>query len=65
MTESILNSAYHAVPFYDEMFSSLTEPRPHYIVLHEYLQNMTVAMFKERHRVADTAFLYQGITFTV
>jgi uncharacterized circularly permuted ATP-grasp superfamily protein len=65
MTESILNSAYQAAPFFDEMFSSPTEPRPHYTVLHEYLQSMTAAMFKERRRVADTAFLYQGITFTV
>lgn len=65
MTESILSNAYDAAPFYDEMFSAPMEPRPHYHVLHDYLQNMTAAMLNERRRVADTAFLYQGVTFTV
>jgi uncharacterized circularly permuted ATP-grasp superfamily protein len=65
MTESILSNVYDAAPFYDEMFSSPMEPRPHYNVLHDYLQNMTAAMLNERRRVADTAFLYQGVTFTV
>ncbi|MBL8079411.1 MAG: circularly permuted type 2 ATP-grasp protein [Anaerolineales bacterium] len=65
MNESILNNPYNASPFYDEMFSSPGEPRLHYRVLHQYLQNMTATMFEERRRVSDTAFLYQGITFTV
>lgn len=34
-------------------------------VLRDHLQTMTAEMFAERRRVADAAFLYQGITFTV
>ncbi|HAV77917.1 MAG TPA: hypothetical protein DCX53_11260, partial [Anaerolineae bacterium] len=49
----------------DEMFSSVGETRRHYTVLRDYLQNMTAEMFAERRRIADKAFLYQGITFTV
>ncbi|MBK9927542.1 MAG: circularly permuted type 2 ATP-grasp protein [Anaerolineales bacterium] len=47
------------------MFSSPGKPRPHYRVLRDHLQTMTAEMFAERRRVADAAFLYQGITFTV
>lgn len=65
MNASILDNPYNASPFYDEMFSSPGGPRLHYRVLHQYLQNMTATMFEERRRVSDTAFLYQGITFTV
>ena len=53
------------MPFYDEMFASPEEPRPHYGVLRDHLRSMTAEMFAERRRVADAAFLYQGITFTV
>jgi len=65
MAQSVLDNRYNAAPFYDEMFSSSGEPRPHYNVLHKYMQNMDATMFEERRRVADAAFLYQGITFTV
>jgi len=65
MTESILSKPYDPAPFYDEMFSSPGVSRPHYGVLQDHLQNMTAEMFAERRRIADAAFLYQGITFTV
>ncbi|HNO93347.1 MAG TPA: circularly permuted type 2 ATP-grasp protein [Anaerolineales bacterium] len=65
MPESVLSNLYDPAPFYDEMFSSAGQPRPHYEVLRKYLQGMTAEMFAERRRAADAAFLYQGITFTV
>ena len=65
MSDSILTHPYDPAPFYDEMFSSPGESRPHYGVLRDYMQNMTSEMFAERRHVADAAFLYQGITFTV
>jgi uncharacterized circularly permuted ATP-grasp superfamily protein len=65
MPASVLSNAYDPAPFYDEMFLTSGEPRPHYRVLHDHLQTMTAETFAERRRVADAAFLYQGITFTV
>src|SRR5262245_6871341 len=65
MSDSILTHPYDPSPFYDEMFSSPGGPRPHYEVLRDHLKTMTAEMFAERRRVADAAFLYQGITFTV
>ena len=65
MPDSILTHPYDPAPFYDEMFLSPGESRPHYDVLRHQLQNMTAEMFAERRRAADAAFLYQGITFTV
>lgn len=65
MVASILSNPYELNQFYDEMFASPGEPRPHYGVLRDHLQTMTAEMFAERRRVADAAFLYQGITFTV
>ncbi len=65
MPDSVLAKLYDPAPFFDEMFSSPGEPRPHYRVLRDHLQGMTAEMFAERRRVADAAFLYQGITFTV
>ena len=65
MVASILPDSYELNQFYDEMFVSPSEPRQHYEVLRDHLQTMTAEMFAERRRVADAAFLYQGITFTV
>jgi len=65
MPESILSNPYDPASFYDEMFASPGEPRGHYRVLRDQLQTMTAETFAERRRVADAAFLYQGITFTV
>jgi len=65
MITSVLDNPYDPSPFYDEMFSSPGVSRPHYDVLRDHLHGMTSEMFSERRRVADAAFLYQGITFTV
>jgi len=65
MFDSVLSTLYDPAPFYDEMFSAVGEPRPHYTVLRDHLQTITAEMLAERRRVADAAFLYQGITFTV
>ena len=65
MVTSILSNPYELNQFYDEMFASPGEPRTHYGVLRDHLKTMTAEMFAERRRVADAAFLYQGITFTV
>jgi uncharacterized circularly permuted ATP-grasp superfamily protein len=65
MVASILPNSYELNQFYDEMFVTPGEARPHYGVLRDHLQTMTAEMFAERRRVADAAFLYQGITFTV
>ncbi len=64
-TSSVLNRQYELNQFYDEMFASPGKPRPHYRVLHKHLSEMSTEDFEERRRVADTASLYQGITFTV
>ncbi len=62
---SVLDTPYDLNQFYDEMFAAPDSPRPHYCDLHEQLKRMTGKDFDERRRVADAAFLYQGITFTV
>jgi uncharacterized circularly permuted ATP-grasp superfamily protein len=51
--------------FFDEMFSSPGQPRAHYARLYDRLCELSRAEFEERIRLADIAFLYQGITFTV
>ena len=56
---------YQTGAFFDEMFAAEGELRPHYAPLHEELASMLPAEFEERRRLADSAFLLQGITFTV
>src|SRR5262245_24773476 len=51
--------------FFDEMFGAPGQPRQHYQRLYERLSGLSRADFDERIRLADIAFLYQGITFTV
>jgi uncharacterized circularly permuted ATP-grasp superfamily protein len=62
---SVINTQYDLSRFYDEMFVSPDEPRPHYRILHEQLSDTTADAFAEYRKVADASFLYQGITFTV
>jgi len=64
-TPTSLLASYEASDFFDEMFSSTGEPRPHYRQLHSRLADMTAEAFNERRGDADISFLYQGITFTV
>ncbi len=60
-----LTDAYDPGGFFDEMFEAPAVPRAHYDALHAYLQTLTPESLAERRRVADAAFLSQGITFTV
>ena len=50
---------------YDEMFSSPGQPRAHYQALFNRLLTLPAEALRKRQRDADTAFLQQGITFTV
>lgn len=63
--KSGLMHQYEVADFFDEMFSTAGEPRPHYRQLHNRLIDMTIDAFNERRSYADVSFLYQGITFTV
>ena len=65
MTATALIDQYEIGPFYDEMFSAPGELRSHYRRLYDYLNTLTPEALAERRRIADTAFLNQGITFTV
>lgn len=56
---------YQAGSFYDEMFAAAGEPRPHCVPFFEELARMAPSEFEECRRLADLAFLLQGITFTV
>ncbi len=62
---SNLFEGYTLDRFFDEMFDDAGEPRRHYASLYDRLTELTGAQFDERVRLADIAFLYQGITFTV
>ncbi|MBS1808438.1 MAG: circularly permuted type 2 ATP-grasp protein [Acidobacteria bacterium] len=65
ITAPVLQGRYELNEFFDEMFASADEPRPHYQTLYERLASLTVGEFNARYRAADISFLYQGITFTV
>ena len=56
---------YETGPFYDEMFASPGDPRPHYAKTFQELASMAPAQFQELRELADFSFLLQGITFTV
>src|SRR5947208_8151724 len=56
---------YSLGTFYDEMFEAPGRPRPHYARIFEQLATMLPAQFAEHRKLADFAFLLQGITFTV
>jgi uncharacterized circularly permuted ATP-grasp superfamily protein len=60
-----LFASYQTDDFYDEMFSAPGEPRPHYAKLFHTLAEMSSEHYDERRKLADLAFLLQGITFTV
>jgi len=60
-----LFSGYDLGLYYDEMFGSPGQPRPHYEEVFNAFAAMGAAEFEERRRLADLSFLLQGITFTV
>jgi uncharacterized circularly permuted ATP-grasp superfamily protein len=65
MANTGLFEGYDTGGFYDEMFLSPGNPRPHYAKLFRRLATMAPAQFEERRKLADLSFLIQGITFTV
>src|SRR6266849_1799595 len=50
---------------FDEMLGSDGRPRPHYQELYQRLLEMPAETLYQRQQAANTAFLNQGITFTV
>lgn len=56
---------YQPEDFFDEMFTSEREVRPHYRQLFERLLSLDTEEFDQRRAAVDAAFLRQGITFTV
>ena len=60
-----LFSSYALGTSFDEMFSGSSVPHPHCEFLHDSLLAMQAAALRQHQIEADTAFLTQGITFTV
>ena len=50
---------------YDEMFTPDGDARPQYAALHERLLQLPPAALRQRQKDADSAFLHEGVTFTV
>ncbi len=62
---SILNPSYETADYFDEMFTSSTDVRPHYRRLAERLGTLARDEFEQRRGAVDLAFLRRGVTFTV
>ena len=62
---SLLNSHYELGQFFDEMFASGGETRPHYRRIGGRLGTLPVDEFNRRRAAVDLAFLRRGVTFTV
>jgi uncharacterized circularly permuted ATP-grasp superfamily protein len=60
-----LFDGYDGAGFFDEIFGSDGQPRPHYARLVERLRELTPDELARRERLRDSAFRTQGITFTV
>ncbi|HYI95445.1 MAG TPA: circularly permuted type 2 ATP-grasp protein [Bryobacteraceae bacterium] len=56
---------YNIGSFYDEMFSARSTARGHYSRVYDELAALGSGQFQQRRELADSAFLLQGITFTV
>ncbi|MCX7712756.1 MAG: circularly permuted type 2 ATP-grasp protein [Chthoniobacterales bacterium] len=56
---------YEIGPFYDEMFHPDGSVRQHYRLLHERFNELTPEELQLKRRLADEAYLKQGITFTI
>jgi uncharacterized circularly permuted ATP-grasp superfamily protein len=65
MAREGLFRGYDTGSYFDEMFEVDTVPREHYVKIFEELAGMLPAQFQQRRHLADSAFLLQGITFTV
>lgn len=55
---------YDSATFFDEMLQGDT-PKKHYIPFYKQLQQFSNEQLLEKHHAAQSAFLRQGITFTV
>jgi uncharacterized circularly permuted ATP-grasp superfamily protein len=62
---SLLNPPYDVGNFFDEMFGSNREVRPHYRRLAERLSTLPEADFNQHRTAVELAFLRRGVTFTV
>ncbi len=60
-----LFSEYALDHCYDEMFDASGVPRPPYEALYRRLLELSSADLRQRQQDADSAFLHQGVTFTV
>jgi len=60
-----MNIEYPVGDFFDEMFDSSGNPRPHYRIFLERFGELSENTFHQRREAIDLAFLQQGITFTV
>src|SRR5689334_10423536 len=60
-----LFDSYQTDGFYDEMFDSAGQPRPHYRKLHQRICAMSQDDYTRRVQLADLTLINQGITFVV
>ncbi len=56
---------YELGEFYDEMFDTKDQPRPHYRPLCDRFANLTREEFERKRELAALTLLRQGVTFTV
>jgi uncharacterized circularly permuted ATP-grasp superfamily protein len=56
---------YETEGFFDEMFEGDGRIRPHYERILGRFSDMNTATFERKHAMAESAYLNQGITFTV
>ncbi len=62
---SALFSQYQPAGFFDEVFHAPGDARPHYDGILESIGSLSPSEYGHRQRAVDTAFLRQGVTFTV
>jgi uncharacterized circularly permuted ATP-grasp superfamily protein len=56
---------YSTGDFFDEMFTPEGDPHAHCAKIFHEFAGMRMSQFEQRRQLADSAFLLQGITFTV
>ena len=56
---------YEPGTFFDEMFEGDRATRPHYEAVEKSMGEMSPTDYSQRQRTADSAFIRQGVTFTV
>ena len=58
-------AGYDTSEFYDEMFASSGQPRPHYERLQRRFSELSKEEFERKRELATVTLLRQGVTFTV